>query len=112
MTKPKKESELSYHISWVSATLKMHPQTIRHYENLGLITPRRSSGNIRLFSEQVIKRLEQINTFTNLGINLAGVEVIMHLLDKMETMRKYMDNELLKARVEMEALRKKLEENL
>jgi MerR family transcriptional regulator/heat shock protein HspR len=106
------KEEPSFHISIVSRMLKMHPQTIRHYESLGLIKPQRSSGNVRLFSEKVVKRLQQINTFTELGINLAGVEVIINLLDKMEAMRRTMENEVMKSKREIEELRKKLEGNI
>jgi MerR family transcriptional regulator, heat shock protein HspR len=106
------EVERSYHISIVSKMLKMHPQTIRHYENLGLIKPQRSTGNVRLFSEQIVKRLVQINSFTELGINLAGVEVIMNLLDKMEAMRRTLETEVIKSRLELQELRRRLEHNL
>ena len=83
-------------ISVVSKMLDIHPQTIRHYERLGLITPHRTEGNIRLYSRRDIDRLEQICSFTNLGVNLAGVEVIVSLLEKMETAKNEMRREMQK----------------
>ena len=66
-----------FSISAVSQMFDVHQQTIRMYEREGLIAPRRSDGNTRLFSEEDVERLEQIIYYTNkLGVNLAGVEVI------------------------------------
>jgi len=63
----------------------VHPQTLRHYERVGLVNPARTGGNIRLYSDQDIQRLLQIKRLMEeLGVNLAGVEVIMNMTDRME----------------------------
>lgn len=93
-------------ISVVSKMLNIHPQTIRHYENLGLITPHRTDGNRRLYSQEDIDRLEQICSFTNLGINLAGVEVIVNLLEKLEKTKMEMGREIQLLREEIYNLRR------
>jgi len=69
-------------ISVVAETYGIHPQTLRLYERQGLLAPARSAGNTRLYDEETIARLEQILTLTrDLGVNLAGVEVILQLRD-------------------------------
>lgn len=75
-----------FSISVVSRMLSLHPQTIRHYERLGLVRPSRTSGNIRLFSLRDVQRLKQIHTYTSRGVNLAGVEIIVELLERLEQM--------------------------
>ena len=67
-------------ISVAARLLNVHPQTLRYYERAGLIAPSRSRGNIRLYSTRDIERAQQIKRLIeDLGVNLAGVEVIMHL---------------------------------
>ncbi len=74
-----------YHISAVSRMYDIHPQTLRLYEREGLIEPSRSDGNTRLYSEDDLKQLEFILNLTrDLGVNLAGVEVVMNMRRKME----------------------------
>jgi MerR family transcriptional regulator, heat shock protein HspR len=71
-------------ISVVAETYGIHPQTLRLYERQGLLAPARSAGNTRLYDRGAIRRLEQILTLTrDLGINLAGVEVILQLRDRL-----------------------------
>lgn len=78
-----------YRISVISERLGMHPQTIRTYEKLELISPARSKGNTRLFSDRDVQVLEKIQTLTrDMGVNLAGVDVILRMLRQMETMQK------------------------
>jgi MerR family transcriptional regulator/heat shock protein HspR len=96
------ESVPFFAISVVSRMVHMHPQTIRNYERMGLIHPSRTGGNMRLFSKRDVQRLEQINNFTEMGINLAGVEVIVRLLEQMEQMRRQIDGEIDRARSEAE----------
>lgn len=79
-------------ISRIAEMLDIHPQTIRYYERLGLIKPARKRGNVRLYSKQDIKKLEQISTFTEMGVNLAGVEIILKLLDQVEQLKKEIEN--------------------
>jgi MerR family transcriptional regulator/heat shock protein HspR len=75
-------------ISVVAETYGIHPQTLRLYERQGLLTPARSAGNTRLYDQAAIKRLEQILTLTrDLGINLAGVEVILNLRAELDQAR-------------------------
>jgi MerR family transcriptional regulator/heat shock protein HspR len=79
-------------ISAVSERFDIHPQTLRLYEREGLISPARSRGNTRLYDEETLDRLEQILTLTrDLGVNLAGVEVILNLRDQMDQMKRELD---------------------
>ena len=81
-----------YMISSVAETYGIHPQTLRMYERLGLLKPSRSDGNTRLFTQEDLKRLEIILTLTReLGVNLAGVEVILNMREKMERMQQQFD---------------------
>jgi MerR family transcriptional regulator, heat shock protein HspR len=81
-----------YMISVAADIVGMHPQTLRIYENKGLIRPKRTAGNTRLYSEADIERLRLIQQLTNdLGLNLAGVEQVMHLQDEVERMRRMLD---------------------
>ena len=75
-------------ISSVAETYRIHPQTLRLYERLGLLMPSRSEGNTRLYTGEDLQRLEVILTLTReLGVNLAGVEVILNMREKMERMQ-------------------------
>jgi MerR family transcriptional regulator/heat shock protein HspR len=81
-----------YMISVAADLVGMHPQTLRIYESKGLIRPKRTAGNTRLYSEADIERLRLIQQLTNdLGLNLAGVEQVMHLQDEVERMRRTLD---------------------
>lgn len=83
--KDKKEPIVFYHISSVSKRYNIHPQTLRLYEREGLLKPSRSQGNTRLYTEEDLKQLELIlNLIRELGVNLAGVEVILNMRQKME----------------------------
>ncbi|HOW86931.1 MAG TPA: helix-turn-helix transcriptional regulator [Candidatus Aminicenantes bacterium] len=74
-----------YHISAVAEMYGIHPQTLRLYEREGLLAPSRSQGNTRLYSEADLRRLEIIlNLIRDLGVNLAGVEVVLNMRDKIE----------------------------
>jgi len=77
-----------YSISVVAKMFSVHQQTIRLYEKEGLINPKRSEGNTRLFSEEDVDRLEEIIYLTHkLGVNLAGVEVILRLQKKVNKLQ-------------------------
>jgi MerR family transcriptional regulator, heat shock protein HspR len=81
-----------YMISSVAESYQIHPQTLRLYERLGLLTPSRSDGNTRLYTEGDLQRLEVILTLTReLGVNLAGVEVILTMREKMEQLQKQVE---------------------
>ncbi len=74
-----------YLISVVAKALNIHPQTLRQYEREGLITPSRTSGKMRLYSQRDIDRINMILRLTrDLGINLAGVDVILQLKDQID----------------------------
>jgi len=74
-----------FHISAVAQRYHIHPQTLRLYEREGLLKPSRSVGNTRLYSEDDLKRLEIIlNLIRDLGVNLAGVEVILNMRQNIE----------------------------
>ena len=78
-------------ISVVSEMLGLHPQTLRLYEREGFIKPKRSGGNTRLYSEEDVEKLEMVLRLTReLGVNLAGVEVILSMREKMERMQREM----------------------
>lgn len=89
-------------ISAVAERFDIHPQTLRLYEREGLLRPARSSGNTRLYDDETIRRLEIILTLTReLGVNLAGVEVILNMREQMEAMRGEMDKVLEYVRRQM-----------
>lgn len=99
----KRESEQKYvMISVVAERFGIHPQTLRLYEREGLINPARSAGNTRLYDERTLARLETILTLTrDLGVNLAGVEVILNLQEQMDQMQEEMDRLLTFVRQEV-----------
>ncbi len=81
-----------FSISAVAQMFAVHQQTIRLYEKEGLISPKRSEGNTRLFAEEDIERLEEIIHLThNIGINLAGVEMILKLQKQIKKLQKEMN---------------------
>jgi MerR family transcriptional regulator, heat shock protein HspR len=83
------EEKEQYMISVVAEKLNVHPQTLRFYEKRGLIKPSRSKGNTRLYSWDNIEKLKLILRLTNeLGVNLAGVEVILNMRDAMKILEK------------------------
>ncbi|HXK59723.1 MAG TPA: helix-turn-helix transcriptional regulator [Acidobacteriota bacterium] len=80
-----------YTISVVAEMYGIHPQTLRMYEREGLLKPSRSEGNTRLYTDADLNRLDLIVNLTReLGVNLAGVEVILNMRDKMESMQREM----------------------
>jgi MerR family transcriptional regulator/heat shock protein HspR len=90
-------------ISVVSEMLGIHPQTLRIYERAGFIKPKRSGGNTRLYSEEDVEKLEMILRLTrDLGVNLAGVEVILSMREKMEQMQREMEETIGSLRDELE----------
>ncbi|HVC20266.1 MAG TPA: helix-turn-helix transcriptional regulator [Vicinamibacterales bacterium] len=77
-----------YMISAVAQKYQIHPQTLRLYEREGLLQPSRTEGNTRLYSEEDLERLEMILSLTrDLGVNLAGVEIILNMRQKIEQMQ-------------------------
>src|ERR1043165_226056 len=79
----------TYTISAVAELYDIHPQTLRLYEREGLLKPSRSDGNTRLYADTDLERLEIILSLTrDLGVNLAGVEIILNMREKMDTMQR------------------------
>jgi MerR family transcriptional regulator/heat shock protein HspR len=93
-------------ISAVAEKFHLHPQTLRLYERQGLLTPSRSEGNTRLYTEDDLERLEVILNLTReLGVNLAGVEVILNMRQKMKEMQKQMEQFVSFINEELERMR-------
>ena len=85
----KQAGEAYFMISAVSQRYDIHPQTLRLYEREGLLKPSRTDGNTRLYSSEDLKQLETILTLTrDLGVNLAGVEIILNMRRKMDQMQR------------------------
>ena len=88
MAKRAERGKAYYMISAVSQKYNIHPQTLRLYEREGLLKPSRTEGNTRLYSEEDLEQLETILSLTrDLGVNLAGVEIILNMRRKMEQMQ-------------------------
>jgi MerR family transcriptional regulator/heat shock protein HspR len=88
---PRKRSRAGYMISAVAELYKLHPQTLRLYERVGLLRPSRSQGNTRLYTETDLERLEVILTLTReMGVNLAGIEIILNMRERMAEMQQQM----------------------
>src|SRR5438128_7447159 len=86
-----KSKRAAYMISSVAEQFEIHPQTLRLYEREGLLKPSRSEGNTRLYTDEDIERLEVILKLTrDLGVNLAGVEIILNMREKMAVMERQM----------------------
>ena len=85
----KKRNQAAHMISNVAKTYDVHPQTLRLYERQGLLKPSRSEGNTRLYTDEDLERLELILNLTReLGVNLAGVEIILNMRARVEEMQK------------------------
>jgi len=83
-----KRSKAAFMISSVAEQFQIHPQTLRLYEREGLLKPSRSDGNTRLYTAEDLERLEVILKLTrDLGVNLAGVEIILNMREKMSEMQ-------------------------
>src|SRR4028118_1362348 len=85
----RKKGDRTYTISAVAEQYGLHQQTLRLYEREGLIKPSRSDGNTRLYTDADLERLEVILSLTrDLGVNLAGVEIILNMREKMDAMQR------------------------
>lgn len=82
--RPRNPDEPIYNIGVAAALVSSHPQTLRMYERSGLVCPSRSGGNVRLYSERDILRIKRIQSFTQMGVNLAGIDIIFRLLEQIE----------------------------
>jgi MerR family transcriptional regulator/heat shock protein HspR len=91
-----------YVISVAAKLVAVHPQTLRLYERVGLVKPARTGNNSRLYSDEDIERLRQIQRLTQAGLNLAGVEMVLDLLGRMEAMREELQREMARRQEQME----------
>src|SRR5213079_3205131 len=88
-----KKRAKTYTISAVAEQFELHPQTLRLYEREGLLKPSRSEGNTRLYTQEDLERLEVILSLTrDLGVNLAGVEVVLNMRQRLEEMQREMQD--------------------
>ena len=91
-----------YMISAVALKYNIHPQTLRLYEREGLLKPSRTEGNTRLYSDEDLQELERILALTrDLGVNLAGIEIILNMRRKMETMQREVNEFMLYVKGEL-----------
>ena len=102
MNTERNETEPRYVISVAAKMLDMQTYTLRYYERVGIIEPRRSRGNVRLYSDQDIALLKRVKSLVDdMGINLPGVEVILRMMQRVVELQ----NELVQAQEELEKLR-------
>lgn len=98
----KRKSKGAYMISAVAEMYQIHPQTLRLYEREGLLRPSRSEGNTRLYTDEDLERLEFIlNLARDLGVNIAGIAVILQMRERMEEMNRQMQGFVDYVRTEM-----------
>jgi MerR family transcriptional regulator/heat shock protein HspR len=87
------DTEPRYVISVAARMLDMQTHTLRYYEKVGIIEPRRSRGNIRLYSDRDIALLQRVKTLVDdMGVNLPGVEVILRMVQRMEDLQQELDD--------------------
>ncbi|HMS54500.1 MAG TPA: helix-turn-helix transcriptional regulator [Fimbriimonadaceae bacterium] len=97
------ENQPVYMISVAAQLCGVHPQTLRQYERLGLVVPSRAGAKNRLYSEADIRQVRRIQQLTQqMGVNLAGVEIILRLLDELDDMRRDVEEQISAYRDEVE----------
>jgi MerR family transcriptional regulator, heat shock protein HspR len=98
----KRKSKGAYMISAVAEMYEIHPQTLRLYEREGLLRPSRSEGNTRLYTDEDLERLEFIlNLARDLGVNIAGIAIVLQMRERMEEMNRQMQGFVDYVRTEM-----------
>ncbi|MGH9454353.1 MAG: MerR family transcriptional regulator [Terriglobia bacterium] len=98
----KTRGKAGYMISAVAEMFNLHPQTLRLYEREGLLAPSRSQGNTRLYTQEDLDRLETILSLTReLGVNLAGVEIILNMRQRLGEMEKQMQQFMMLVQTEL-----------
>jgi MerR family transcriptional regulator/heat shock protein HspR len=98
----KRKSRGAYMISAVAEMYEIHPQTLRMYEREGLLRPSRSDGNTRLYTDEDLERLEFIlNLARDLGVNIAGIAIVLQMRERMEEMNRQMQGFVDFVRTEM-----------
>ncbi len=107
------DDEPIYVISVAARLVCLHPQTLRYYDRIGLMKPTRTSGHTRLYSRSDIERLRKITRLTDdLGVNLAGVEVILNMSERIESLQKELAAARDQADAEIARLKQRLQEAL
>jgi MerR family transcriptional regulator/heat shock protein HspR len=102
-----------YMISVAADLVGMHPQTLRIYEQKGLVRPKRTAGNTRLYSEADLERLRTVQRLTTeLGLNLAGVELVLRMEDQLARMQRQMERLEREMREEIEKVHKRYRRDL
>ncbi|MDX1520946.1 MAG: helix-turn-helix transcriptional regulator [Anaerolineae bacterium] len=102
-----------YVISVAAKMVGLHPQTLRHYEELGLVVPQRTEGNFRMYAPTDIDRLRQIVRLTDeLGVNLAGVQIILDMRERLKRLQFETEARQAELEAEIDRLRKRLIEGL
>lgn len=105
------DDEPCYVISIAAKLVQLHPQTLRYYDRIGLLRPSRTSGRIRLYSQSDIERLRKIARLTDeLGVNLAGVEVILNMSERIERLQRQLGEVRAQAQAQIEALQQRIRE--
>ncbi|HEX2184160.1 MAG TPA: MerR family transcriptional regulator [Chloroflexota bacterium] len=108
-----KEDEPCFTIGVVHQMLGLHPQTLRHYERLGLVRPHRSDGKIRMYSAKDLERIALIKRWIDeFGVNLAGVEVMLKMQESAEQLRADMERQMEEMRAEYESEIRRLKDAL
>jgi MerR family transcriptional regulator/heat shock protein HspR len=102
-----------YMISVAAELVGMHPQTLRIYEQKGLVRPQRTAGNTRLYSDADVERLRLIQRLTSeLGLNLAGVERVLHMEDELQRMRRRLERMEREMRTALEEVHRQYRRDL
>ena len=102
MRMPKTRSKAAYMISAIAEQYEIHPQTLRLYEREGLLKPSRTDGNTRYYTDEDLERLEFIlNLARDLGVNIAGMAIILQMRERMEEMNRQMQGFVEYVRTEM-----------
>ena len=97
-----KRTKASFMISAIAEQFQVHPQTLRLYEREGLLKPSRTEGNTRLYTDEDLERLEFIlNLARDLGVNIAGIAIVMQMRERMEEMNRQMQSFVEYVRTEM-----------
>jgi MerR family transcriptional regulator, heat shock protein HspR len=108
-----KQDEPCFTIGVVHQMLGLHPQTLRHYERLGLVRPQRSDGRIRMYSAKDLERIALIKRWIDeFGVNLAGVEIMLKMQESMELLRADLEHQLLEQREQYEGEIRRLKDAL
>ena len=105
------DNEPCYVISIAAKLVQLHPQTLRYYDRVGLIRPSRTQGRMRLYSQRDVETLRKIARLTeDLGVNLAGVEVILNMSKYIEELQQKLDQVQQQAAEETASLRRRIQE--